>query len=68
MVHDPLTHAATVAVEHIDLMLLGAPINAYKAIVEWGLILSFGRHDGRHDKAHSSLSSLSRVSLCDDLA
>jgi hypothetical protein len=41
MIHDPFTHPATVAVEHTDLMLLGAPINAHKPIVWQGLILSF---------------------------
>jgi hypothetical protein len=41
MIHDPFTHPAAVAVEHTDLMLLGAPINAHKPIVWQGLILSF---------------------------
>jgi len=67
MLHDPFTHAATVTVKHTDLMFLCAPINAHKPIVRQGLILSFWMHGGRHDKAHSSLSSRSRISLSDDL-
>jgi hypothetical protein len=58
MVHGPFTHSATVAVEHTDLMLLGAPINPHKPSVWQGLIISFWMHGGRHDKAHGSVSSL----------
>ncbi len=39
MVHDALPHPATVAVEHKDLMLLGALINPYKPIVRQRLII-----------------------------
>jgi hypothetical protein len=41
MVHGPFSHPATVAVEHTDLMLLGAPINPHKPIVWEGLIRLF---------------------------
>src|SRR5215510_8795493 len=67
MVHHPFTHPATCAVEHTDLMLLGAPINAHKPLVRPGLLISFWVHGGRHDKTHGSLSSLLRMSLSGDL-
>src|SRR6266478_9370155 len=67
MVHNSFTHPPTVAVEHVDLMLLRAPINPHKPLVRQRLILSFWMYAGRYDQAHSSLSFLSRVSLFGDL-
>ncbi len=55
MVNGTSTYPAAVAVEHTDLMPLGAPINAHKPIVRQGLIISFRMHGGRHNKAHSSI-------------
>jgi hypothetical protein len=63
MVDSAFPHPATVAVEHTDLMLLGAPINAHKPLVRYGLIISFWVHVGRHDKTHGSPSSFLRMSL-----
>src|SRR4029453_4445922 len=64
MVDGSLTHAATVAVEHTDLMLLGTPINAHKPLVRHDMIVLLWMYGGLHDKAHGSLTSLARSSLC----
>src|SRR5262245_64263670 len=48
-------------------MLLRAPINADKPLIRHGWIILLWMHGARYDKAHGSLSSLFRVSLCDDL-
>src|SRR5215831_1040333 len=64
MVDGSLPHPATVAVEHADLMLLRAPINAHKPLVRQVMIVLLWMYGGLHDKAHRSLTSLIRIVLC----
>src|SRR5215217_5270617 len=63
MVDGSSTHQATVAVEHTDLMLLGAPINTHKPLIRHAMIVLLRMYGGLHDKAHRSLSSLQDSSL-----
>src|SRR5215831_8647568 len=67
MVDGSLPHPATGAVEHADLMLLRAPINAHKPLVRQVMIVLLWMYGGLHDKAHRSLTSLIRIVLCGHL-
>src|SRR5262245_1527744 len=63
MVDGSLTHLATIAVEHTDLMLLRAPINTHKPLVRHVLLVLLRMWDGLYDKAHRSFTSLARIAL-----
>src|SRR5262245_39208111 len=59
----PFPHPVTAAIEHADLMVLGAPINPYEPLVGQRLIVLFYIHGARPEKGHRSLSPISNLFL-----